>query len=605
MIATDKHECFYELFVNDLKSVLGNVDVPVAGWPANKLLGTDEHGNVVTKEPSGNIKTRYEPINKKIFEGKKLWVFGDSITYGVGTTDPYYFPNILAESLGCELTKKGCSGFAFSHGIGDYGNCVTEHMNYYIGKAPGNCDIMLVCFGVNDWTWGRNIEGDRAIGNLYDTTKYTICGAVNLFCQQLQTFFADYPDTKIYFVTPTPTKNAPLSGGSGKSWNQSKTNYNGNTLRDICNAIIQTASLYGYQTLDLNLYFDGDVNDTVAMDEAFPDGLHPNEIGNQKMARTIENLLIANPITTFEFNPLVTELDPLAKSLIYKGNINGEIEEPEEPETPEEPEQATLTSISAKYIGGSVLIGSDLSTLTDVIVTASYSDGTTATVTDYTLSGTIAEGSNTITATYQDKTATFTVYGIPNNLLDNLTLGHVFVNDASGDNLVYDQTTHKLTVGSTGWYKTSYITTPFHVGDEVELLCNFTNSGGTTGNYVSIFTQADIDNPEVLGYFVKSSILGLYASGASSYIVEQQDALTGGSRRQLTPSIPESGVLFNDDKLVLKLTEAGVELYIADVQYTLYASTPLVAGENYYLGLHMNNNGKYGATINYIGTIRE
>ncbi|MEE1091164.1 MAG: glycosyl hydrolase family 28-related protein [Paludibacteraceae bacterium] len=52
MIAIDNKNPLWNSFIDDLKVVLGNVDVPVAGWPANKLLGTDENGNVVTKEPS-------------------------------------------------------------------------------------------------------------------------------------------------------------------------------------------------------------------------------------------------------------------------------------------------------------------------------------------------------------------------------------------------------------------------------------------------------------------------------------------------------------------------------------------------------------------------
>ena len=44
-----------------------------------------------------------------------------------------------------------------------------------------------------------------------------------------------------------------------------------------------------------------------------------------------------------------------------------------------------------------------------MVVTASYSDSTTVTVSDYTLSGTLTIGTSTITATYQGKTATFTV----------------------------------------------------------------------------------------------------------------------------------------------------------------------------------------------------
>ena len=71
-----------------------------------------------------------------------------------------------------------------------------------------------------------------------------------------------------------------------------------------------------------------------------------------------------------------------------------------------------VTSISATYSGGDVAVGTAVSALTGIVVTAHYSDGTSATVTGYTLSGTIAEGSNTITVSYGGKMATFTVTGV-------------------------------------------------------------------------------------------------------------------------------------------------------------------------------------------------
>lgn len=74
--------------------------------------------------------------------------------------------------------------------------------------------------------------------------------------------------------------------------------------------------------------------------------------------------------------------------------------------------EATLSSISATYSGGDVAAGTALTDLTGIVVTAHYSDGTTKTVTGYTLSGEIAEGENTITVTYGGMTATFTVSGI-------------------------------------------------------------------------------------------------------------------------------------------------------------------------------------------------
>lgn len=70
----------------------------------------------------------------------------------------------------------------------------------------------------------------------------------------------------------------------------------------------------------------------------------------------------------------------------------------------------TLSGISVKYTGGTVEAGTTLDQLTGITVTANYSDGTKETVTDYTLSGTLTAGQdNTITVTYKDMTATFTV----------------------------------------------------------------------------------------------------------------------------------------------------------------------------------------------------
>lgn len=87
---------------------------------------------------------------------------------------------------------------------------------------------------------------------------------------------------------------------------------------------------------------------------------------------------------------------------------------PDVPDVPDEPDvpEKTLTSISAVYSGGSVTAGTVVSELTGIMVTAHYSDDTSETVTGYTLSGTISEGSNTVTVTYQGKTATFTVTGV-------------------------------------------------------------------------------------------------------------------------------------------------------------------------------------------------
>ena len=126
------------------------------------------------------------------------------------------------------------------------------------------------------------------------------------------------------------------------------------------------------------------------------------------------------PLTTAQINALdgmfkvcaFTKADVSAEYNAFKTAFgisdSGGEEEPDEPVTPEK----TLTGISATYSGGDVAVGTAVSALTGIVVTAHYSDGTSQTVTGYTLSGTIAESSNTVTVTYQGKTATFTVTGV-------------------------------------------------------------------------------------------------------------------------------------------------------------------------------------------------
>ena len=74
---------------------------------------------------------------------------------------------------------------------------------------------------------------------------------------------------------------------------------------------------------------------------------------------------------------------------------------------------ATLESISAVYTQSGVVYFKDSldSLKTDLVVTATYSDTTTATIpsNSYTLSGTLEAGTSTITVTYRGKTDTFDV----------------------------------------------------------------------------------------------------------------------------------------------------------------------------------------------------
>ena len=106
---------------------------------------------------------------------------------------------------------------------------------------------------------------------------------------------------------------------------------------------------------------------------------------------------------------------------------------------------ATLVSIAAVYTqGGTVYTTDTLDSLkSDLVVTATYDDSSTATIAsaDYTLSGTLTAGTSTITVSYSGQTTTFTVtatawdlynYSVSNGQLSIVvgsTSGHISGHD--------------------------------------------------------------------------------------------------------------------------------------------------------------------------------
>ena len=153
-------------------------------------------------------------------------------------------------------------------------------------------------------------------------------------------------------------------------------------------------------TVDSTLTQSGKVADAAVVGEKFRE--LSEEIANLSssgISATARDLLITVLRNGVYSNNQSANITALETALGGSGESGGETEK-------------TLTSISATYSGGDVAVGTAVTDLTGIIVTATYSDSSTATVTDYTLSGEIAEGENTITVTYGGMTTTFAVTGI-------------------------------------------------------------------------------------------------------------------------------------------------------------------------------------------------
>lgn len=394
------------------KSLLGSGDLTVTG-----------NGTIVS---TGYMLP--SPIGKASLEGKVIACVGDSITYGVNA-DPNYVKN-LATELKCTTKNLGQSGTTLCEGGPRPCN---------IGKLTetnlSGADIVTILMGINDWAAANSDNYD--LGEMGTDDTNTIYGAMKMWCDRIVALknTEALANTKFYFMTPIITN---WNSVGGRDWDQSKVGVHGFTLRRMCEAIIEVATAYEIPIIDLNLYsgiYYNSANDETVTQYG-GDGVHPNTAGHAVMTQCIIRALTQNAEYKSEESALYYLLDFASKKLGTELSypVNAGHVSKVEPDQPSEPEAPVLTGISASYTGGNVAVGTAVSALTGISVTASYSDGTSKAVTGYTVSGTINEGNNTITVSYQGKTATFTVVGIANS--EPVTLTGISVSYTGGDVVV-------------------------------------------------------------------------------------------------------------------------------------------------------------------------
>lgn len=109
--------------------------------------------------------------------------------------------------------------------------------------------------------------------------------------------------------------------------------------------------------------------------------------------------------------------------------------------TPTSSPKRTVTSITAEYLGNDVVVGNKIAK-ENILVTATYSDNTTATITKFTLTpSTIkAEGTNVVVVKYKKKSATILINGVAptaasgNGTTASTTPGGTSNNSSTGGN---------------------------------------------------------------------------------------------------------------------------------------------------------------------------
>lgn len=212
-------------------------------------------------------------------KGKKMAFLGDSITEGVGTSSPEkVYWKVLEEMTGAVCFGYGISGTRIAP---LHGETREERFERYFGsrveEMEPDMDVIVVFGGTNDYG-----HGDAPFGKLSDRDETTFCGAFHVLLEKL---LNKYPYAQIVIMTPL------------HRLNEADTTYNEwgvrreHTLEDYVDAISSISAHYGLPVLDLFRTSGLQPEIPVIQELYMPDGLHPSDAGNEKIARRLIGFL--------------------------------------------------------------------------------------------------------------------------------------------------------------------------------------------------------------------------------------------------------------------------------------------------------------------------
>ncbi len=210
-------------------------------------------------------------------KGKRILFLGDSITEGVGASDlDHVYWKQLGRRTGADCVGYGVSGtrIARQHVVED-----CEKLGNFCDRAArmeDGADIVVVFGGINDFS-----HGDAPLGTPDDQTNETFCGALNVL---ITTLVNKYPGATVVFMTPlhTPCEEAPFNSRSLRA---------AGTLYDYVDAIIDACGYYAVPVLDLFRVSGIQPRVDILREKYLPDGVHPNDAGNLRIAERLEGFL--------------------------------------------------------------------------------------------------------------------------------------------------------------------------------------------------------------------------------------------------------------------------------------------------------------------------
>lgn len=213
-----------------------------------------------------------EIINKAVFPymDKPITCIGDSFTHGAAARpDIPSYVSRMAKYLGTTPRNTGVGGATIAKGDDDRG---------FIGDQIKDVkdQAVITIFGGTD-----DFASNRPLGSVDDPDDQvtTFCGALKYMVTNLA---KQNPSTKFLLITPAKSNHADwkLYDDAGKL----RKNQLGNTFVDYVNAIKSIGNYFAIPVLDI--FNAGNYNPYLFPNLSL-EGLHPNEEGHERLAKTI------------------------------------------------------------------------------------------------------------------------------------------------------------------------------------------------------------------------------------------------------------------------------------------------------------------------------
>ncbi len=218
-------------------------------------------------------------------EGLKINFLGDSITAGSGAScKENIYHAVLKRRAGlAEARNYGIGGtrFALQNGIEGFPKNEVFDTNSFserFSSMSDDADVVVVFGGTNDYG-----HGDAPIGKPSDRAPDTFWGACHYLFSGL---IKKYPEARIIVMTPLHRANESSKRGDSKPYDVAP-------LYEYVQIIRSVAEYYSLPVLDLFRVSGIQPEIEEIRSRYMPDGLHPSDMGNERIAELLEGFLRA------------------------------------------------------------------------------------------------------------------------------------------------------------------------------------------------------------------------------------------------------------------------------------------------------------------------